>query len=55
MNREFTRRSMALAAWRVKRCPPRDKAANREKAMAAIKQFLEGALRDRVDSRERTG
>lgn len=55
MDRDFTRRQMQLAAFRVKRCPPQDKPFNRDRAMRAIKTFLEGVTRDRVDQGKRQG
>ncbi|WP_160796731.1 hypothetical protein [Craterilacuibacter sinensis] len=55
MSRDFARQQMQLAAWRIKRCPEREKAQNRDRALHAIKSFLEGVTRDRVGQRERQG
>ncbi len=53
MSRAFALRQMQLAAWRVKRCPPQDKPDNRDRTMRAIKTYLEGVSRDRVDQGKR--
>jgi hypothetical protein len=55
MSRAFALRQMQLAAYRVKRCPPQDKSHNRDRAMTAIKIYLEGVARDRVDQGKRQG
>ena len=46
------RRHMAMAAYRVRKCPPREKDAQARECLDAIRQYL-GMPRARVDTRER--
>jgi hypothetical protein len=46
MDRDFQKQRMLHAAWRVKRCPAREKDGNKAACLDAIKMFLDGVARD---------